>query len=184
MDLCSPKRQQILTNKTILKRRFCKVCQGWQRVYMWHEIKVKMNMWQVNPTETQTRSVNVWTSTRSDLPPEIYMTHKISFILWKPQDFPETSHTRRDLKFCLTGLWCMKCCIKYTWHMTFLKNLCMKWNQDNLPLHPPFPFVLVNRKFVLHLGDSGTTQESWVIESLGESYHKYWFASQNWMLLL
>lgn len=55
----------------------------------------------------------------------------------------------------------------------FLKNLCMKWNQDNHPLHPPFPFVLVNRKFVLHLGDSGTTQESWVIESLGESYHKY-----------
>ena len=49
----------------------------------------------------------------------------------------------------------------------------MKWNQDNLPLHHPFPFVLVNRKFVLHLGDSGTTQESWVIESLGESYHKY-----------
>lgn len=119
MDLCSPKRQQILTNKTILKRRFCKVCQGWQRVYMWHEIKVKMNMWQVNPTETQTRSVNVWTSTRSDLPPEIYMTYEISFILLKPQDFPETSHTRRDLKFCLTGLWCMKCCIKYTWHMTF-----------------------------------------------------------------
>ena len=49
---------------------------GCQRVYTWRVIKAKINMWRVNFTEKRSWFVNLWSSVRRDLPPEIQVTRE------------------------------------------------------------------------------------------------------------
>ena len=49
---------------------------GCQRVYTWCVIKAKINIWRVNFTEKRSWFVNLWSSVRRDLPPEIQVTRE------------------------------------------------------------------------------------------------------------